>query len=38
MKAKSELVVRGIDIKEEAKDVMLWLEKDISKAKNILLQ
>ena len=30
-KAKTGLTVRSIEIKEEAKNVMFWLKKDISK-------
>ena len=38
MKVKIKLVVRSIEIKEETKDVTLWLKKDISKVKSTLLQ
>ena len=38
MKLKNKLVVRSIETKEEAKNVMFWLEKDISKGENTLLQ
>ena len=37
MKTKSKLVVGSIAIKEEAKNVMFWSKKDMSKVKNILL-
>ena len=38
MKLKNKLVVRSIETKEEAKNVMFWLEKDKSKGENTLLQ
>ena len=34
MKAKNKLVVSSIEMKEEEKHVMFWLEKDISKVEN----
>ena len=37
-KQNINLVVRSMEIKEEAKNVMFWLKKDIWKVKNILLQ
>ena len=38
MKVNIKLVVRSIEIKEETKNVTLWLKKDISKVKSTLLQ
>ena len=38
LKRKNKLVVQGIAMKEEAKNVMFWLKKDTSKVKNTLLQ
>ena len=37
MKAKNESVVRKIETKEETKNVVFWLEKEISKVENTLL-
>ena len=37
MKAKNESVVRKIETKEETKNVVFWLEKEISKVENALL-